>query len=60
MEFFQFVNSGGVVAKTHYIPLNNFFLNVQDLIDKVLCAVAQEFFPSKGKSFCRRPNNRSS
>jgi len=44
VEFLQFVNSGGVVAKTHYIPLNRFFLNVQDLIDKILCWVAPGLF----------------
>jgi SAM-dependent methyltransferase len=44
VEFFQFVNSGGVVAKTRYIPLNRFFLNVQDLIDKVLCWIAPGLF----------------
>jgi hypothetical protein len=44
VEFLQFVNSGGVVAKIRYIPLNNFFLSVEDLIDKVLCRIAPEFF----------------
>lgn len=44
VEFLQFLNSGGVVAKTHYIPLNHFFLNIQDLIDKLLCYIAPNIF----------------
>jgi SAM-dependent methyltransferase len=44
VEFFQFINSGGVVAKTHYIPLNRFFLGMQDVIDKLLCFVAPNIF----------------
>lgn len=44
VEFFQFLNSGGVVAETRYLPLNNFFLNIQDYIDKLLCALAPDLF----------------
>jgi SAM-dependent methyltransferase len=44
VEFLQFLNSGGVVAKTHYFPLSDFFLNIQDSIDKTLCFVAPNFF----------------
>jgi SAM-dependent methyltransferase len=44
VEFLQFLNSGGVVAKTNYIPLNSFFLNLQDRIDQVLCYLAPDLF----------------
>ena len=44
VEFLQFLNSGGVVAKTHYVPLNPFFLRIQDQIDRVLCWIAPSMF----------------
>ncbi len=44
VEFFQFLNSGGVVAKTRYLPLSDFFLRVQDKIDKLLCYLAPDLF----------------
>ena len=44
-ECLIFINSGGVTSKTAFIPMNNFFLNILDYIDKVLI----KFFP---KFFC--------
>ena len=44
-ECLIFINSGGVTSKTACIPMNNFFLNILDYIDKVLI----KFFP---KIFC--------
>jgi SAM-dependent methyltransferase len=44
VECLQFLNSGGVVAKTYYVPLNRFFLHVQDKIDEILCYAAPSFF----------------
>lgn len=35
-EIFAFINSGGVIAKTKYIPVNKFFFNVILKIDKFL------------------------
>ena len=40
-ECFLFLNSGGVTSKTFYIPLNNTFLKLIVLLDKLLC----RFFP---------------
>lgn len=40
-EFLIFLNSGGVTSKTFYLPLSIFFLNIIDLIDKILT----KFFP---------------
>ena len=44
-ECLIFINSGGVTSKTAFIPMNNFFLNILNYIDKVLI----KFFP---KIFC--------
>ena len=44
-ECLIFINSGGVTSKTACIPMNNFFLNILNYIDKVLI----KFFP---KIFC--------
>ena len=44
-ECLIFINSGGVTSKTVCIPMNNFFLNILNYIDKVLI----KFFP---KIFC--------
>ena len=44
-ECLIFINSGGVTSKTTFIPMNNFFLNILDYIDRVLI----KFFP---KIFC--------
>lgn len=44
VEFFQFLNSGGVIAKTHYLPLNSFLLGLQNHLDKILCSIVPNLF----------------
>ena len=44
VECFIFLNSGGVTSKTKYIPMNNFFLNILHLIDKILIKFFPNFF----------------
>ena len=41
-ECFLFLNSGGVTAKTFYVPMNFFFLKIIKFIDKILTKI----FPS--------------
>jgi hypothetical protein len=41
-EFFIFLNSGGVNTKFSCLPLNDFFLKILNIIDKILIY----FFPS--------------
>jgi SAM-dependent methyltransferase len=43
-EFFLFLNSGGVVAKTIYLPLPIRVLNALLKLDKILCAISPKFF----------------
>jgi SAM-dependent methyltransferase len=43
-EFFMFLNSGGVVAKTKFIPLPKPLLSFVGLIDKILVRVAPKLF----------------
>ena len=43
-EFFLFVNSGGVISKTKYIPLPISILKMIKLIDNVLCRMSPSFF----------------
>tara|TARA_B110000881_G_C18574577_1_gene517723 strand:+ start:1201 stop:2007 length:807 start_codon:yes stop_codon:yes gene_type:complete len=43
-ECFIFLNSGGVSSKTYYLPLNNFFLNILNFIDKVLIKLFPNIF----------------
>jgi len=44
VEFFQFLNSGGVIAKTFYIPLSPKILLFQDNVDQLLCRLAPNLF----------------
>lgn len=44
VEFFQFLNSGGVVAKTCYLPLSDSLLQLLDQFDKILCLMAPNIF----------------
>ena len=44
VEFLQFLNSGGVVSKTFYIPLVPLLLKIQDGIDRFLCFIAPNVF----------------
>ena len=43
-ECLIFINSGGVVSKTFYIPLNNFFLNILSKIDYILIKIFPKIF----------------
>jgi len=43
-EFLTFINSGGVVSKTFYIPLAKPFLKMVFIIDSYLCKIAPSFF----------------
>jgi SAM-dependent methyltransferase len=43
-ECFIFLNSGGVTSKTKCIPMNNFFLNILDFIDKILVKLFPNIF----------------
>ena len=54
VEFFQFLNSGGVVAKTLYIPLNKRALQVQDLLDRFICILSSELFPLQRRVVLRK------
>ncbi len=43
-ECFIFLNSGGVTSKTKRIPLNNFFLNLLNKIDRMLVKLFPKIF----------------
>ena len=43
-ECLIFLNSGGVTSKTKCIPMNKFFLNLLDFIDKILVKLFPNFF----------------
>ncbi|MEK7658103.1 MAG: class I SAM-dependent methyltransferase [Patescibacteria group bacterium] len=43
-EFFIFLNSGGVIAKTFYIPLPIFLLRLIKLIDDILTIISPRIF----------------
>tara|TARA_A100001011_G_scaffold395886_1_gene492165 strand:- start:889 stop:1692 length:804 start_codon:yes stop_codon:yes gene_type:complete len=43
-EFLCFINSGGVISKTFYVPLNKFFLKTFDLIDRALTRLFPSIF----------------
>jgi len=43
-EFLQFINSGGVIAKTRYIKLSPKSIKVTVLIDKILCRIFPSIF----------------
>lgn len=43
-EFFLFINSGGVISKTKYIPFPFILLKITSLMDKVLCKIFPSFF----------------
>jgi hypothetical protein len=44
VECFIFLNSGGVTSKTFCIPMNYFFLNLLNIIDKVLVKILPSIF----------------
>ena len=43
-ECLIFLNSGGVTSKTKCIPMNRFFLNILDFIDKILVKLLPNIF----------------
>ncbi len=43
-EFSIFLNSGGVVSDSFFIPLNNFFLKIIDWVDNVLISLLPRVF----------------
>lgn len=43
-ECLIFLNSGGVTSKTKCIPMNNFFLNILHLVDKILVKILPSVF----------------
>jgi SAM-dependent methyltransferase len=55
-EFLGFINSGGVTAKTKYIPLKPLPLKLQKSIDKVLCKLAPRMFALQIRVVLRRTN----
>jgi SAM-dependent methyltransferase len=43
-EFFIFINSGGVISKTFFIPLPFLILKIVNSIDKLLCKISSTVF----------------
>ena len=43
-ECFVFLNSGGVISKTFYIPMNFFILNALDKIDYIITKIFPKIF----------------
>ena len=43
-ECLIFLNSGGVTSKTKFIPMNKFFLNILNFIDKILVKLFPNIF----------------
>ncbi len=43
-EFFIFLNSGGVIAKTFYIPMSLFLLKIIKIIDNILVKISPKIF----------------
>ncbi len=44
VECFIFLNSGGVTSKTFCIPMNNFFMNILNILDKILVKILPSVF----------------
>tara|TARA_B100001559_G_C16335160_1_gene545383 strand:+ start:34 stop:840 length:807 start_codon:yes stop_codon:yes gene_type:complete len=44
VECFIFLNSGGVTSKTFCIPMNDFFMNLLNILDKVLVKILPSIF----------------
>jgi len=53
-EFFTFINSGGVTAKTSYVPLTPRLLELQKSIDEILCKFAPELFALQLRAVLRK------
>jgi len=43
-ECLIFLNSGGVSSKTFYIPMNNFFIKILDILDEILTKLFPKIF----------------
>ena len=43
-ECLIFLNSGGVTSKTFYVPMNNFFMKILNIIDKILIKISPNIF----------------
>ena len=46
VEFLIFFNSGGVTSKTFFLPMNNFFLKLLNIVDKILIRLFPNIFAS--------------
>ena len=55
-ECFIFLNSGGVTSKTKCIPMNKFFLNILDFIDKILVKLLPSIFCMGRRIVLRKKN----
>ena len=55
-ECLIFLNSGGVTSKTKCIPMNRFFLNILNFIDKILVKLFPSFF-CMGRRIVLKKNN---
>ncbi len=53
-EFFNFINSGGVVAKTVYVPLPLFILKILNFFDDVLARFLPKIFALQRQIVLRR------
>ncbi len=53
-EFFNFINSGGVVAKTVYIPLPIFILKILRFLDNILTRILPGIFALQRQIVLRR------
>ena len=56
-EFFIFINSGGVNSDIFKIPLNNFFLNIFNLIDYILIKFLPGIFALNRSIVLKKINN---
>jgi SAM-dependent methyltransferase len=57
VEFFQFLNSGGVVAKTLHIPLSGKLLALQDQVDRLLCTFSPKLFALQRQIVLQKKSN---
>ena len=57
-EFLIFLNSGGVVQKTFYIPVNKFLFNLMNYIDRILIFLFPNIF-ALGRSVVLKKKNKN-
>ena len=53
-EFLVFLNSGGVIAKTKFLPLGERGLRVVDKIDRILIGISERLFPLQRQIVLRK------